>query len=249
MAVQGSTLIFGGRGMVGAAICRELARRGAGPIASLGRSEDAAGGALLDSRVEQKSGIDALRPETFSPLLKDAKAVVISMGLPPWVTDREKAISANGSTCVSVLKAASEHKVPRIVLLSATMPEWGIMKNYREGKNMADEEARKYVEACGVDCTVLIMKPSVVSGTRYVGSVPLPLWIAMAPMRFFFRTFASPCQGIEKLMPGLFGGILRPAVYAEELAMAAADAIESAELKGLVVLGTDELVGYKSNQA
>lgn len=249
MAASGHTLVFGGRGLVGASICRELARRGATPILSLGRSEGQGAGGAVDSSVEQKSGVDALRPDTYKPLLSGAKAVVISIGLPPWVTDREKALSANGHANISVLKAAAEAKVPRVVLLGATMPSWGLISNYREGKEMAEAEARKYEEACGVKCDVLILKPGVVSGTRYVGSVPLPLWLVFAPMRFFFHTFASPCLALERLLPGLLGGILRPAVYAEEIAAAAADAIEDTEFKGLRVLDPTELVGYKSRAA
>merc|ERR1712178_47013 len=137
-----------------------------------------------------------------------------------------KALSANRLTNVNILKAAVEHKVPRVVLVSATMPSWSLIRNYREGKDMAEKEARKYAEACGEDCSVTILKPSVVSGTRYVGSIPLPLWLMFAPMRFLFQILAAPCRALEGLLPGLLGGVLRPAVHAEELAAAAADAIQ-----------------------
>jgi len=245
MTTPGRTLVFGGRGLVGAAICRELARRGTAPVLSLGRSVGTSGGGPVQSTVEQKHGVDALRPETFVPLLQSARAVVISIGLPPWINNREKALQANGLSNVSILKAAAENKVPRIVLVNATMPSWGLFKNYREGKEMAEAEACKYGEACGVDSSVLILKPSLVSGTRYVVSVPLPLWFA--PTRFLFRVLASPCQALERLLPGLLGGILRPAVHAEELAAAAVDAIEDSKHTGVRVLGTDELVGYRSS--
>merc|ERR1712193_331049 len=99
------------------------------------------------------------------------------MGLPPWIINRERAVTANGLTNVSVLKAAAEHKVSRIVLVNATMPSWGLIKSYREGKEMAEAEALKYAEDCGPNCGVLIVKPGVVSGTRYVGALGLPLWI------------------------------------------------------------------------
>merc|ERR1719235_219740 len=127
------------------------------------------------------------------------------------------------------------------------MPSWGLMKNYREGKEMADAEARRYAEASG-DAGVLILKPSLVSGTRYVGSVPLPLWLAFAPMRFFFSALATPCRALERMLPSLLGGVLRPAATTEEIAAAAADAIEE-DFKGIRVLGTDELVGYKTRSA
>jgi len=167
------------------------------------------------------------------------------MGLPPWITNRDKALTANGLTNTSVLQAAAEHKVQRVVLMNATMPSWGLISNYREGKELAEAEARKYAESCG-DCGVLILKPGVVSGTRYVGAVPIPLWLVFAPMRFFLSLCAAPAMALERALPGLLGGCLRPAVYAEELAAAAADAIEDPDFKGIRVLGPEELVGYKS---
>merc|ERR1719263_2287810 len=107
---------------------------------------------------------------------------------------------------------------------------------------MAEAEARKYAEASKTDCSVVILKPGVVSGTRYVGSIPLPLWLAFAPMRQIFSIFASPCRALERLLPGLLGGVLRPAVHVDEIAAAVAAATAETDLKGVRVLGTDELV-------
>merc|ERR1712207_131270 len=146
-------------------------------------------------------------------------------------------------TNVEVLKAAMEHKVPRVVLVNATMPSWGIIAPYREGKQMAEAQAVEYAEKCGPDCGVLILKPSLVSGTRYVGSLPLPLWLAFAPLRLFFTTFATPCQALEKAFPSLLGGCLRPAVHVEEIAAAAVDAIVDPNLRGVQILGPEDLVG------
>jgi len=247
-AAAGPTLVFGGRGMVGAAVCRELARRGATPVLSLGRSAGAgAGGPPPEAGgVEQRSGVDALRPETFAALLPGARAVVVSIGEPPWVLDRERAMRSNGLTNISILRAAAEHKVPHVVLVNATMPRWGLIAGYREGKEAAEKEARQYPEACGVDCSVLVVKPGAISGTRYAGSVPLPIWLLLEPMRLAFRALAAPCRAMERLLPSLLEGVLRPAVRAEEIAAAAADAIESPELRGVQTLGTAELVGYRA---
>mmetsp|Transcript_765 Transcript_765/g.1273 ORF Transcript_765/g.1273 Transcript_765/m.1273 type:complete len:251 (+) Transcript_765:54-806(+) len=247
MAASGRTLVFGGRGLVGAAICRELSRRGVLPVASVGRSEGVGGGGPVCASVEQVHGVDALNAEACQNLfVGDVRAVVISMGLPPWIIDREKAVRANGLTNVSVLKMASEHKVKRIILLNATMPTWSLISSYREGKEMAEAEALKYAESCGPDCGVLILKPSLVSGTRYVGSVPLPLWLAFSPLRLFFRVFATPCQALEKTFPSLLGGCLRPAAHVEEIAAAAVDAIVDPNIRGVKVLSPEDLVGYKS---
>mmetsp|Transcript_10494 Transcript_10494/g.32595 ORF Transcript_10494/g.32595 Transcript_10494/m.32595 type:complete len:254 (+) Transcript_10494:79-840(+) len=250
-AMVGQTLVFGGRGMVGSAVCRELARRSVAPILSLGRSEGAGAGGepAASSAVEQRSGVDALRPETFASLLPGARAVVISIGEPPWILDKERAMRSNGLTNISILRAAAEHKVPRVVLVNAAIPAWRLIAGYREGKEAAEREAHAYPEACGTDCGVTVLKPSAVSGTRYVGRTPLPLWVALEPMRFAFQTLAKPCQEMERLLPSLLGNVLRPAVRVEEIAMAAADAVEDPNPQGVRTLGPSELVGYSGQRA
>merc|ERR1712216_978752 len=52
-------------------------------------------------------------------------------------------------------------------------------------------------------------------------------WVMFEPMRALMRCFSGPCRFLEKKLPGLFGGVLRPAVRAEEIAAAAADTIEA----------------------
>lgn len=247
-----AALVFGGRGFVGGAICRELARRGI-PVLSCGRSAKVGSGGDLGPGVEHRSGVDALDPETFKPLLSNARAVVISIGEAPWTErtggTRERAVKMNGLSNVAVLRAAAESKVPSVVVVNATMPNWGLVAGYREGKEMAEAEAKLYPEHSGLGpdaCSVLVLKPSVISGTKYWGSVPLPFGAAMGPMRFAMKCFAGPCAWLESKMPGLFGGVLRPPVLVEELAIATADAIEGKAAKGVKVLGTEDLVGYKA---
>lgn len=247
MAGQGRTLIFGGRGFVGAAIGRELAARGISPVLSLGRSipKDAS---PEGAKVQEVGGIDALKAETFESLLPEARGVVISIGEPPWVLDKERAMRSNGLTNISILRAAAEHKVPRIVLINATMPSWSLIAGYREGKQAAEQEALDYAKKVGGDCSVHILKPSAISGTRQEGSLKIPLWLVLEPMRLVMQVLGGPCRAIEGMLPGLFGGVLRPAVRVEEIAVAAADAIQDETFRGVRELGTDELVGYKSKQ-
>lgn len=241
-----ATLVFGGRGFVGATICKEVARRGLGPVLSLARSSGATAGDAAG--IQQVSGVDALRPETFATLLAGCRAVVISIGEPPWVLDKERAMRANGLTNISILKAAAEHKVPKIVLINATMPKWSLIAGYREGKEAAEATALQYPSLSETDAGVLILKPSAISGTRYEGKVPIPLWLMLEPMRAVMRLFSYPCQALEYCLPSLFSGVLRPPVRVEELALAAADAIEDPSFRGVKILGTDELVGYVSSQ-
>uniref|UniRef100_A0A7S0FKL1 NAD-dependent epimerase/dehydratase domain-containing protein n=1 Tax=Pyrodinium bahamense TaxID=73915 RepID=A0A7S0FKL1_9DINO len=248
-AASGSILVFGGRGLVGAAVCRELVRRGLAPVVSLSRSRGpGAGGPLVEcSSVEQRTGVDALRPETFAPLLCGARAVVISIGEPPWILDKERAKRSNGLTNISILRAAAEQNVPRVVLINATMPHWRLIAGYREGKQAAETEAQLYPEACGVPCGVMIVKPSAISGTRYSGRMPLPLWLVLEPMRIALRALTAPCRALERALPSLLHGVLRPPVRVGEIALAVADAIEDPDFQGMRTLGTDSLVGYRSH--
>eukprot|EP00929_Paragymnodinium_shiwhaense_P053748 TRINITY_DN26921_c0_g1_i1.p1 TRINITY_DN26921_c0_g1~~TRINITY_DN26921_c0_g1_i1.p1 ORF type:complete len:278 (+),score=45.04 TRINITY_DN26921_c0_g1_i1:80-835(+) len=245
-----SVLVFGGRGFVGGAICKELARRGI-PVMSVSRSAKAGSGGDLGPGVELKSGVDALKPETYESMLASSRAVVIAVGEAPWTErtggNKDRAVQMNGLTNVSVLRAAAEKKVPCAVLVGATMPNWKLIEGYREGKDMAEHEARRYPEASGLGeggCSVLIMKPGVVSGTKYLGSTPLPFWAMFEPMRFMMKCFSGPCAFLESKLPGLFGGVLRPAVRVEELAAAAADTIEGKDKRGVRCFGTETLVGY-----
>ncbi|CAK9016741.1 unnamed protein product [Durusdinium trenchii] len=223
------------------AVCRELAKRGL-PAASLGRSQP-----KEPSGVEEIGGIDALKPETFDSLLPGARAVVIAIGEPPWVRDKERAMRFNGITNINILQSAAKHKVPRIVLVNATMPTWSLIAPYREGKLAAEREALSYPEKCGTNCHVVVLKPGAISGTRQEGSLEVPLWIILEPMRLVMSWMSWPCEVLEGCLPSLFGGVLRPPVRVEELAMAAADAVEATSLEGVRELGTKELVGYSSS--
>mmetsp|Transcript_42109 Transcript_42109/g.122179 ORF Transcript_42109/g.122179 Transcript_42109/m.122179 type:complete len:261 (-) Transcript_42109:52-834(-) len=248
----GAALVFGGRGFVGAAVCRELARRGL-PVASLSRSDKVGSGGELGPGIEHRSGVDALKPETFKALLPGAKAVVVSVGEAPWTErtggSKDRALQMNGLTNITVLREAAEAKVPCVVLVNATMPSWRLIAGYREGKEMAEAEAAQYPEKSGLGpgCTVLVLKPGVVSGTKYWGSVPLPFGVVMGPMRFAMRCFSGPCSWAEEQMPSLFGGVLKPPVLVEEMAVAAADAVQS-EGRGVYTLGPDKLVGYSAGK-
>lgn len=207
----------------------------------------------MGAGVELRSGVDALQPDTFKAMLPGAGTVIISVGEAPWTErtggTKERAVKANGLTNVSVLRAAAEQKVPRIVLVNATMPKWGLIAGYREGKEMAEAEAKLYPETSGLGtsgCSVLVLKPGVVTGTKYWGSVPLPFWVALGPMRFAFQCLSGPCEWLEQKMPRLLGGVLRPAVQAEEMAKAVADMVVAEPGQGVQTLAPDKLVGYKS---
>eukprot|EP00746_Dinoflagellata_sp_MGD_P065138 gnl/MRDRNA2_/MRDRNA2_27147_c0_seq2.p1 gnl/MRDRNA2_/MRDRNA2_27147_c0~~gnl/MRDRNA2_/MRDRNA2_27147_c0_seq2.p1 ORF type:complete len:251 (-),score=59.43 gnl/MRDRNA2_/MRDRNA2_27147_c0_seq2:224-976(-) len=248
MAVaRSSVLIFGGRGFVGSCVGKELISRGI-PVLSVGRSAAEAGKSVTSGKIEQRTGVDALKPETYESMLSTARAVVVAVGEAPWTElwgKKERAVRMNGITNVSVLEAAAKNGVPRVVLVNATMPQWGLISGYREGKQQAEAAALKYPEQCSdKDCGVLVLKPGVVSGTRYVGKIPLPLWLMFVPVRLVMKLMPGPFKALERMLPGLLGGVLSPPVHVEELAKAAADAIVDEGFRGIRTLEPDKLVGY-----
>jgi len=232
-----SVVVFGARGFVGSAVTKELARRGV-PVISVARSEPR--GTPPDGVTFARG--NALEPETYKEHLKGARAVVVSIGEPPWeaVRDVDRALLMNGDTNTIVLNAAKEAGVAKAVVVNATMPAW-CPRGYKEGKLKAEAAA---VEYAAEDRSTLVLKPGVVTGTRYTaGGIPIPLWLAMAPMRFFFRLFAPILSALEGMLPSLLGGCLSPPVDVSELALASADFVQGAE-KGVVTLTPKELVGY-----
>lgn len=240
-------IVFGGRGFVGSSICRELARRKI-PVLSVSRS---CAGERVEG-VQHQGGIDALKPDSYRSLLEGAIAVVATIGEPPWTEKtggtKERAVQMNGLTNVTVLREASLQQVPSVVVVSATMPTWNLIAGYREGKEMMETEARQYPETSGLGstgCTVQILKPGVVMGTRYVGRLPIPLWLILLPVRWLMQLFSGVSMRLEKAMPNLFGGVLSPPVWVTEIAVAAADAIENEAGGGVQVLAPSVLLQCK----
>lgn len=259
-------VIFGGSGFVGSAIGVEAAKRGF-RVMSLGRSnwappvrffdgEGNRGGGML----EHTSGVDALDPSTFSQHLQDASAVVVSIGVPPWTMNTEYSKKMNGTTNKNILEHIATNSttpnssIKSVVLLNAAMPHW-LPGGYRPGKLEAEESALKIKNS-----EVLILKPSVVNGTRDEGFIKVPLWLLMTPMRFFLRSMSPICNYFMVKFPYAFENVLCPPVNVEEIAMASVDHIErkllsahtndggaaAADQTNVRILAPKDLVGYQS---
>jgi hypothetical protein len=83
-----------------------------------------------------------------------AKAVVVCIGTPPLpFVDEAWQTKMNGGTNCTIVAAAAAAGVSRVVLVNALMPSWA-PPGYRNGKMMAEDCARKFVEEAGAASAV-----------------------------------------------------------------------------------------------
>mmetsp|Transcript_17768 Transcript_17768/g.35073 ORF Transcript_17768/g.35073 Transcript_17768/m.35073 type:complete len:271 (-) Transcript_17768:347-1159(-) len=249
-------VVFGGSGFVGSRILEMMVSRGsASEFVSLTRSgkpphrQDQP---KWLNKVEWAQG-DSLQPGTFKDRLSSDSAVIISVGSPPLPTNSEEArleqVKANGETCVSIIEAAAEQGVKRLVLINATMPEW-TPSGYREGKELARQAAIKFAEGSN-DRGAVILKPSAIYGTRYTeGGMPIPLWTVMAPTSFLMQGLSQTgISGyLERSVPSVFKGVLSPPVSVDAVARAAVDAASMDRLpggNGVFEVEADDIIAYR----
>eukprot|EP00041_Stephanoeca_diplocostata_P010276 m.163076 g.163076 ORF g.163076 m.163076 type:complete len:274 (+) comp18095_c0_seq3:222-1043(+) len=253
-APKGRMVVFGASGFIGGRICKEAAKQGYAVVglSRTGRTipYSVAGGDALGS-FEMKTG-DAADTTTYADELKGASAVVVAIGAPPvpnflYKGGKQEAMSSNGTACVRPLAAASKAGVPRVVLVNASMPSWlkYISSGYYTGKVMSESATSKY--ASGNPTSAVVLKPSVVFGTRHVGSMhfPIPLSIVFAPLRMVMRIplVSNGMEWLRQLIPSLFGNFLVEPVHVDELARTAVFmASKNAGAKAIETLGPDEIV-------
>mmetsp|Transcript_35692 Transcript_35692/g.87835 ORF Transcript_35692/g.87835 Transcript_35692/m.87835 type:complete len:257 (-) Transcript_35692:238-1008(-) len=226
MASKARVVVFGGTGFVGSAIAREAVRRG---LAVTSVTRGGAPPAHVASQewsneVQWKQG-DALEPDSFKQHLEGAAAVITAVGcLPLPSLTHDEVVRANGETNVMPGKMAKEAGVPRLVMVGASIPSFvpgmsfgmntskGLFTaGYKVGKEQAEAYAKEFADpATGAGAVVL--KPGGVSGTRYVGTTPLPLWMAMSPVSMLLRNF--PLDAVAELSPTPVENLARAAVTA-----------------------------------
>eukprot|EP00040_Diaphanoeca_grandis_P010909 m.55899 g.55899 ORF g.55899 m.55899 type:complete len:267 (+) comp22152_c0_seq1:68-868(+) len=223
-------VVFGASGFIGGRICAEAARKGFN-VVGLSRSANP-----LPYFATQASGdgsitlakADATDPKSYTQHLTSASAVIIAIGAAPipnrFVGGMEAALRSNGQTVIKPLAAAKEAKVPKVVVVNATMPRWleHISSGYYVGKEMARSAAK---QAANAKTNVVCLKPSLVFGTRHIGEaqVPLPLQLVFGPTRMFLNLtpVANATTWLKTTFPYLFHGILEEFVSVEELARTA----------------------------
>lgn len=259
--VRDAVVVFGGAtGMVGSNICIEGRKRGFKMIALarsrkplptivplVGTKSDAGGEIVLGKA-------DAFEPSTYEDLLKGAKAVVIAVGAPPlpdfmYDGGKQASIKANGMSNLAMIDAAKRAGVPKVVVVGASMPAW-VATGYETGKTIAEASTEKYA-ADGKGSSVLL-KPGFVIGTRYVfdAQLPVPLWLAGAPVRALMDTFKTQMAWLSDTVPYLFKGLLLPPVTAQEMATATMISVEDERGNGkFTTLDPHGIIAKSSGEA
>eukprot|EP00729_Bicosta_minor_P001990 gene1990-16004_t len=234
--VRDAVVVFGGAtGMVGSNICIEGRKRGFKMIALarsrkplptivplVGTKSDAGGEIVLGKA-------DAFEPSTYEDLLKGAKAVVIAVGAPPlpdfmYDGGKQASIKANGMSNLAMIDAAKRAGVPKVVVVGASMPAW-VATGYETG---------------------------FVIGTRYVfdAQLPVPLWLAGAPVRALMDTFKAQMAWLSDTVPYLFKGLLLPPVTAQEMATATMISVEDERGNGkFTTLDPHGIIAKSSGEA
>ena len=120
-------------------------------------------------------------------VVEEAAAVVTMVGSPP-VPSVTKAmfdhqVAMSGHTNCNVIDAAEAAGVPRVVLVSASIPSLLQLESfgYHVGKRMARERLRQYAESAEGRRAVAI-KPGVLYGTRETESSTVPLTPFLGPV-------------------------------------------------------------------
>lgn len=244
--------VFGGNGYVGQRICAlavdagldvvSLSRSGSGSLPASVRDAEWA------SKVDFVAGVDALEPATFAGALDGVDAVVVSIGSPPVptrdaaATELQRRTNANAAVLEAIGDRTSE--IGRVVVVSATMPQWA-PQGYRQGKLEMEDALTSLVSAEGTSGTFggVILRPAGVSGTRHESSMSVPLWVVMTPVSQAMQVLSTPLKALAKAAPSVFEGVVDPFVSVDAVARAALGGVTSDEYGGkLTILENDELL-------
>lgn len=192
--------MFGGSGFVGANICKKAVASG---LEVISVTRGARPNHLKEPWAEKVRWVkgDALDPKTYSDVIEGAHAVVVSVGYPPIpFASLQTQISANGLTVSTVAAAAKDQRIPRLVVVSATMPSF-TPSGYKQGKQVAETAAQDYASS---GLTSFIVRPSAIYGTRFTATgLPVPLWVVMKPLAVVLSALQTPFLWLERRMPWL----------------------------------------------
>lgn len=164
-------ILFGGNGFVGTQIAKELVTRN---VETVCVSRTGAMPTHLKS-VDWAQQVDWMQGDALNPdpeLFTDATVVVSLIGSPPVPTFSKEAyakqLAMNSEPNLSVIAAAGEFAVPRLVLLGAHLPSMIQTDKfaYAKGKRLCEEAAHAFVQESG-QASAVILKPTAIYGTRY----------------------------------------------------------------------------------
>jgi nucleoside-diphosphate-sugar epimerase len=182
-----SVVIYGGNGFVGCQIAKTLHSRGA--IVSCVSRTGAIPAHLHNSKWAQSitwvQG-DALKPDP--DLLDGMDALITVVGSPPIPTFSAKAyqrqLTMNGKTNTTVIKAAADAGISRVILLGAKIPSlidsswFAYALGKRQGKHAAFEFSKS-----SQNHSAVVVQPGAIYGVRHTRSgSALPIDILMRPL-------------------------------------------------------------------
>jgi uncharacterized protein YbjT (DUF2867 family) len=160
-----SLIVFGGNGFIGTHICQEALKSGL-PVTSISRSGRPADDTSSWCNEVTWHIANALYPESYACLLKNALGVVSTIGLVS--TSQEDMLRINGEANKTVINAAADAGVGRFALLSAhdyNFPgDLVVLRGYFQGKREAEATlAARFPDtgACsGIysNCIVMILR-------------------------------------------------------------------------------------------
>lgn len=185
-------------------------------IVSIARSPYKAEGNPLLANVEKRVGkdisvvhecADMLKPDTYRHIVQGADSVVIAVGVPPLPTLTNEAYlqqrRMTAEPSLAAINVALEENVKRVCFVSAWLPFDRLgPKGYVEGKMLVE----KYIETSSLahpQISFSILKPSVVTGTRYTSSgTSIPLWVLFSPVTTLMRSNAfRSIPGLSQILP------------------------------------------------
>ncbi|KAJ1630387.1 hypothetical protein T492DRAFT_1003354 [Pavlovales sp. CCMP2436] len=254
MSKRHALIVFGGNGFVGSAVCAAAVRRSV-PVISVSRSGvrpahlQGGNGCWTDS-VRWEKG-DVLNPASYTKLLGEASAVVVSVGTPPVPTsDVAWQRRMNGETGVVVARTARAAGVARLVMVNASMPAWLdiVAGGYAQGKRDAEAAAAAFVLQ-RPKALAVVLKPPAIYGTRHevtpLGILPIPLGLLLGPVSALLRLFSGVTSKLRAAAPYAFEGVLFAPVHVESVASAAVShALDTLADGEVLVVGPEALLTF-----
>eukprot|EP00879_Flechtneria_rotunda_P003521 GHRR01003752.1.p2 GENE.GHRR01003752.1~~GHRR01003752.1.p2 ORF type:complete len:312 (+),score=90.77 GHRR01003752.1:229-1164(+) len=207
-------VVFGGRGFVGSAICKEALKTGLHVVSISPAGTPPIGREAWTQDVEWCRG-NALEPRTYQDILHGSLAAISCIGA---FGSQAQMLKINGTANSVAIATAKAAEVPRFVYISGHIPNIPglelVAQGYVHGKRQAEEELfRSYPEA-GV-----ALRPWVIYGDRAVTSaVTLPLGMMLGPVEYLIKQIPN-----ARTLAGLpiIGAGFIPPVHVDQVAKAA----------------------------
>jgi len=153
---------------------------------------------------------DIFDGSTYRKHLEGATGVVCCVGAFGSDVFMEK---MNGDGPINAVREAKDAGVKNFVFIStvdSNLPDF-VLKGYFNGKRRAEKEVLHNFPEGGV-----VLRPSFVYGTRYQGSVGIPLWLLGQPMEKLFSM--QPFSMLANNVPGM-KAILAPPISVSIVAL------------------------------